>query len=61
MEKAYSKGVLVEIIYTAQQVLPIIRSLSNQEPDSKCFKEKYREVLGTVGIDKQFWPEYMQF
>ena len=61
LEKAYSKGILAEIRHTAQQVLPIIRSLSNQEPDSKCFKEKYLEVLGTVGIDKQFWPEYMKF
>ncbi len=61
LEKAYSKGILAEIRHTAQQVLPIIRSLSNQEPDSKCFKEKYLEVLGTIGIDKQFWPEYMKF
>ena len=58
--KAYSKGMLVEMRDTAQQVLPIIRSLSNQELDSKCFKEKYREVLRIMGIDKQFWPEYMK-
>ena len=61
LEKAYSKGILAEIRHTAQQVLPIIRSLSNQEPDSKCFKEKYLKVLGNIGIDKQFWPEYMRF
>lgn len=61
LEKAYSKRTLVEIRDTAKLVLPIIRSLENQEPDSKCFKEKYYEVLGTIGIDKQFWPEYMQF
>jgi len=61
LEKAYSKGILTEIRHTAQQVLPIIRSLSNQEPDSKCFKEKYLEVFGTIGIDKQFRPEYMRF
>lgn len=61
LENAYSKGILAEIRRTVQQVLPIIRSLSNQEPDSKCFKEKYLEVLGTIGIDKQFWPEYMKF
>lgn len=61
LKKAYSKGILAEIRHTAQQVLPIIRSLSNQEPDSKCFKEKYLEVLGTIGIDKQFLPEHMKF
>lgn len=61
LENAYSKGMLVEMRDMAQLVLPIIRSLANQEPDLKCFKEKYREVLGTIGIDKQFWPEYMQF
>lgn len=52
---------LVEMWDAAQLVLPIIRSLANQEPDSKCFKERYCEVLGTIGIDKQFWPEYMKF
>ncbi len=61
MKKAYSKGILAEIRHTAQQVLPIIRSLSNQEPDSKCFKERYCEVLRIMGISQQFWPEYMQY
>ncbi|HHT9112999.1 MAG: hypothetical protein HZA47_01880 [Planctomycetes bacterium] len=61
MEKAYFKEMLVEMWDAAQLVLPIIRSLANQEPDSKCFKERYCEVLGTIGIDKQFWPEYMKF
>ncbi|HHT9138606.1 MAG TPA: ImmA/IrrE family metallo-endopeptidase [Candidatus Wunengus sp. YC60] len=60
LEKAYSKSTLVEMRYIAKRVLKIIRGLSNQEPDPKCFKEKYCEVLKTIGIDKQFWPEYMQ-
>lgn len=60
-EDAYSEGVLVEIRDTAQQTLSIICDLVNQEPDSKCFKERYCEVLRIMGISKQFWPEYMQF
>jgi len=52
---------LVEMWDAAQLVLPIIRSLSNQEPDSKCFKEKYCEVLKTMGINEQFWTEFMRF
>ena len=61
LENAYSKGMLVEMRDTAQRVLPIIRSLANQEPDSKCFKEKYCEVLKTMRINEQLWPEFTQF
>ena len=61
LEKAYFKEMLVEMWDAAQLVLPIIRSLSNQEPDSKCFKEKYCEVLKTMGINEQFWTEFMRF
>ena len=52
---------LVEIRDTAQRALSIICNLANQEPDSKCFKEKYCEVLRTMGINGEFWPEFIRF
>jgi len=52
---------LVEIRDTAQRALSIICNLANQGPDSKCFKERHCKVLRTIGINEQFWTEFIRF
>ncbi len=45
----------------AELVLPIIQSLEVQgkNPNPIFFKDQFQNVLNTLGIDRQYWPQFI--
>ncbi|MBI4377895.1 MAG: hypothetical protein HY578_02235 [Nitrospinae bacterium] len=56
--RAYSKNKFIDLKLVGERVLPIIQELASKPPDPQYFIKKYREVLETMNIEQELWPDF---
>lgn len=58
LDAVYSER-FVKIREKAEEALRIIQGLVGQEPDATNFKDKYHDVLRSLGVSEQHWPGFL--